>query len=443
MLKITNNPILKTIFKYAIPNVISMWIFTLYTMVDGIFISRFVGSTALAGVNLVLPLINFIFSISIMIGVGSSTLIAIKFGENKYDEGNKIFTLATLLNLFSAIFISLLVLLNLERVINILGANKNQEVYQYVKDYLSVIVFFSVFYMSGYAFEIYIKIDGKPSYPTICVLVGGITNLILDYLFVVVFHYGVTGAAIATGISQVTCCSMLLFYIVFKAKKIKFKKSFRFDFDRIIKIFKTGFSEFLTEISSGILILIYNLVILKRIGVTGVSIFGTISYISSFITMTMIGFSQGIQPIISYNLGKKNYKNLRDILKISITSLGILGIVCFILITSSSEYIGRIFFKEKDMILRVKDVLRVYSLSYLLIGINIFISAYFTALKRVTYSAFITFPRGILFNSILLLILPTIFGNKSIWFVTFLSEALSVFICLFLLKKLKREGILS
>ena len=297
--------------------------------------------------------------------------------------------------------------------------------------------------MSGYAFEIYIKIDGKPSYPTICVLVGGITNLILDYLFVVVFHYGVTGAAIATGISQVTCCSMLLFYIIFKAKKIKFKKSFRFDFDRIIKIFKTGFSEFLTEISSGILILIYNLVILKRIGVTGVSIFGTISYISSFITMTMIGFSQGIQPIISYNLGKKHYKNLKDILKISITSLGILGIVCFILITSSAEYIGRIFFKEKDMILRVKDVLRVYSLSYLLIGINIFISAYFTALKRVTYSAFITFPRGILFNSILLLILPTIFGNRSIWFVTFLSEALSVFICLFLLKKLKREGILS
>ena len=443
MTMISNKPILKTIFKYAIPNVISMWIFTLYTMVDGIFISRFVGSTALAGVNLVLPLINFIFSISIMIGVGSSTLIAIKFGENKYDEGNKIFTLATLLNLFLAIFISLLILLNLERVINILGANKSQEVYQYVKDYLSVIVFFSVFYMSGYAFEIYIKIDGKPSYPTICVLVGGITNLILDYLFVVVFHYGVTGAAIATGISQVTCCSMLLFYIIFKAKKIKFKKSFRFDFDRIIKIFKTGFSEFLTEISSGILILIYNLVILKRIGVTGVSIFGTISYISSFITMTMIGFSQGIQPVISYNLGKKNHKNLKDILKISITFLGILGIVCFIFITSFSEYIGRIFFKEKDMILRVKDVLRVYSLSYLLIGINIFISAYFTALKRVTYSAFITFPRGILFNSILLLILPTIFGNKSIWFVTFLSEALSVFICLFLLKKLKREGILS
>ena len=140
--------IFKTIFKYAIPNVISMWIFTLYTMIDGVFISRFVGSTALAGVNLALPLINFIFSISIMIGVGSSTLIAIKFGENKYDDGNKIFTLATFLNLFLGIFISAIILLNIDRVINILGANKSQEVYRYVKEYLTVIVFFSVFYMS-------------------------------------------------------------------------------------------------------------------------------------------------------------------------------------------------------------------------------------------------------------------------------------------------------
>ena len=435
--------IFKTIFKYAIPNVISMWIFTLYTMIDGVFISRFVGSTALAGVNLALPLINFIFSISIMIGVGSSTLIAIKFGENKYDEGNKIFTLATFLNLFLGIFISAMILFNIDRVINILGADKSQEVYTYVREYLGIIVFFSVFYMSGYAFEIYIKIDGKPSYPAICVLVGGFTNLILDYIFVVIFGYGVGGAAVATGISQITSCTMLLFYIFFKAKHIKFKKLVKIKSDKIFKIFKIGFSEFLTEISSGILILIYNLVILKKIGVLGVSIFGTISYITSFITMTMIGFSQGIQPIISYYLGKKNYKNLKDILKISIIFLGVLGIFSFIFISLFSEYIGKIFFREQDMISYVKIVLRIYSLSYIFIGINIFVSAYLTAIKKVIYSALISFPRGILFNSILLLILPNIFGNKIIWIVSFLSEVLTIFICIYLLKKIKREGILS
>ena len=184
-----------------------------------------------------------------------------------------------------------MILFNIDRVINILGADKSQKVYKYVKEYLTIIVFFSIFYMSGYAFEIYIKIEGKPSYPAICVLVGGFTNLILDYVFVVIFHYGVTGAAIATGISQVISCTMLFLYIVLKAKYIKFKKLIKISFDKIAKIFKTGFSEFLTEISSGILILIYNLVILKKIGVLGVSIFGTVSYITSFITMTMIGFS--------------------------------------------------------------------------------------------------------------------------------------------------------
>jgi len=110
-----------------------------------------------------------------------------------------------------------MILFNIDRVINILGANKNQEVYKYVKEYLTIIVFFSVFYMSGYAFEIYIKIDGKPSYPAICVLVGGFTNLILDYVFVVIFNYGVTGAAIATGISQVISCTMLFLYIAFSS----------------------------------------------------------------------------------------------------------------------------------------------------------------------------------------------------------------------------------
>ena len=134
---------------------------------------------------------------------------------------------------------------------------------------------------------------------------------------------------------------------------------------------------------------------------------------------------------------------VKDILKISIIFLGVLGIFCSFFISLFSEYIGKIFFKEQDIILYVKRVLRIYSLSYVVVGINIFISAYFTAIKKVIYSALITFPRGILFNSILLLILPNIFGNKVIWMVSFLSEVLTIFICIYLLKKIKREGILS
>lgn len=434
------NSISKTILKYALPNVVSMWIFTLYTMVDGIFISRYVGELGLAGVNLSFPLINLIFSISIMIGVGSSTLISIKYGENKIDEGNQILTLATCINIFISLCISLIIFLNINFVIKILGAVESDEVFPYVKNYLSYIILFSLFYMSGYAFEIYIKVDGKPIYPLICVIIGGLTNIVLDYILIVKFRFGVKGAAIATGISQMTTCSLLFFYIKFKARTIKFIKLKKEYLKKSFSIFKYGFSEFITEISTGLLILIYNLVILSKIGVFGVSIFGVISYLSSFIVMSMIGYSQGLQPVMSYLLGKKDYKNLSNIFKYSLYFLGFLGIICYFFINYFSLEIGEIFFKDIRSIKKVKTVISIYSFYYLFLGINIFISSYFTAIKRVSYSAFITFPRGILFNSLFLSFLPIFLGENGIWLSAFFSElsTLSISIYLIYLHKTKK-----
>ena len=426
---------LSLIFKYAFPNVISMWIFTLYTIIDGIFIGKFVGATALAGVNLVFPLINLIFSISIMIGVGSSTIIAIKFGENKIEEGNKILTSAVFINFIFSIAITTAILIFYNPIIEVLGAKNGTDIYFFTKEYLQHIIPFSIFYMIGYALEIYIKVDGKPSYPAYCVLVGGITNLALDYIFVVKFNWGVKGSAIATGISQIASCSLLIYYIFFKAKIIKFVKVNTFFIKKTFIIFKIGFPEFLTEVSSGILILIYNLVILNKIGVQGISVYSVITYITSFITMTMIGFGQGMQPIISYYLGEKNYKKINDIFKKSLFLLSIIGVFVFLLINFFTVHLGKLFFDENILVLELKKYLSIYSLSYIILGINIFISSYFTALKKPLYSSLITFPRTILFNGILLLVLPIFFGNNSIWTVSFLSEFLTIFICIFLFYK--------
>lgn len=425
--------ITKTILKYALPNVVSMWIFTLYTMVDGIFISRYVGELGLAGVNLSFPLINLIFSISIMIGVGSSTLISIKFGENKIKEGNQILSLAACVNIFVSLCISFLILSNIDFVIKILGATKTDEVYPYVKDYLSYIILFSIFYMSGYAFEIYIKVDGKPIYPLICVIAGGITNIVLDYILVAKFSFGVKGAAIATGISQMATCTLLFSYIKFKANKIEFVKLKKANLKKTFDIFKYGFSEFITEISTGLLLLIYNLVILSKIGVFGVSIFGVISYLSSFIVMSMIGYSQGLQPVISYLLGKKDYKNLKNIFRYSLYFLGFLGIICYLCVNYFSFEIGKIFFKDMRSIEKVEYVISIYSFYYLFLGINIFISSYFTAIKKVFYSAFITFPRGLLFNSIFLSFLPSFLCENGIWLSAFFSEISTLFISIYLI----------
>ena len=188
-----------------------------------------------------------------------------------------------LLSIFVTIFI--------EPVIHFLGGEG--VLFPYVKDYMSVVILFCICYMVGYALEIYIKVDGNPVYPAICVMTGGITNVFLDYLFVVVYPYGIKGAAFATGMSQLTSTSMLLFYILFKTKKIKFVK-IKYSFKELLRISKIGFAEFLAEVSTGIAIFIFNLVILKELGEKGVSAFGIIGYISSFVVMTMIGFSQGI-----------------------------------------------------------------------------------------------------------------------------------------------------
>ena len=245
--------VFKTILRYAIPSVVSMWIFTLYTMVDGIFIGKYVGALGLAGVNITMPLINLTFAIGIMIAIGSSTMIAIHYGEGDWTAGNKIFTTAVCSLLSCGILISILITIFMEPVINFLGGGGN--LYPYVKDYLSVIILFCVCYMTGYALEIYIKVDGNPVYPTLCVITGGVVNILLDYIFVVIFHWGIKGAAFATGLSQVTTTSLLFYYIFFRTKRIKFVK-IKYSLLNLLKIMKVGFAEFLAEVSTGISIFV-------------------------------------------------------------------------------------------------------------------------------------------------------------------------------------------
>lgn len=432
--------IIKILGTYTIPNVISMWVFTLYTMVDGIFVSRCIGAAALAGVNVALPFINGMFSIAIMIGVGSSTLIAIAFAEHKYQEGNRLFTLASIMNITAALCTSVLIYMHIDAIIRLLGIQPPDQVYPFIKDYLATIILFSVFYMSGYAFEIYIKVDGKPIYPLLCVIAGAITNIVLDYRYIVIHSYGVRGAAFATGIAQIVTCSLLLCYLLFKARFIHFTKLPVSYVKHSITIVKTGIAEFITEISSGLLLFIYNYVILNIIGISGVSQFGVISYITAFITMTMIGFGQGIQPVMSFLFGKKDFKSLQKILYFSLIFIVTLGILAYGLVNCFASAIGILFFAHTNNGSEVTTVLHIYSLAYIIMGINIFITSFFTAVKKVRYSVCITLIRGLVCNTLFLFILPYFIGETGIWISAFLSELGALCLSLYLLKRSKQTS---
>ena len=426
------NSLIRTILRYSIPSVISMWMFTIYTMVDGIFIGKYVGPLGLAGVNITMPLINFTFAVGIMIAVGSSTMIAIHFGEGDWTAGNKIFTTATLSLATFGIILSVLITIFIEPIIHFLGGSG--VLFPYVKDYMSVVILFCTCYMVGYALEIYIKVDGNPVYPAICVMTGGIVNIFLDYLFVAVYPYGIKGAAFATGMSQLTSTSMLLFYILFKTKKIKFIK-LKYSFKDLLKISKIGFAEFLAEVSTGIAIFIFNIVLIKELGEKGVSAFGIIGYISSFVVMTMIGFSQGIQPIVSFNLGAKKYTNVIKTLKISLLMIITTGIVFYGSINIFSEKIVSTFLNDIETFKMTKYALAVYSFAYIINGLNIVTAGYFTAVKKVKISTTITILRGVILIGIFLIVLPRLFGTVGIWWSVPAAELVTLISSIYFIKK--------
>lgn len=320
----------------------------------------------------------------------------------------------------------------MEPVINFLGGGGN--LYPYVKDYLSVIILFCVCYMTGYALEIYIKVDGNPVYPTLCVITGGVVNILLDYIFVVIFHWGIKGAAFATGLSQVTTTSLLFYSIFFRTKRIKFVK-IKYSLLNLLKIMKVGFAEFLAEVSTGISIFVFNLVILKNLGEKGVSAFGIIGYISSFITMTMIGFNQGVQPILSFNLGAKEHKKIFEIIKNSFFILGVLGVFFYTLINIFSANIVSIFLNDVKDINLTKKALTTYSFAYLICGFNIFSAGYFTAVDMVKISTIITMLRGILLLVLFIHILPIFLGTTGIWITMFVTEGITLIFSYIFMKK--------
>nr|WP_307775666.1 MATE family efflux transporter [uncultured Cetobacterium sp.] len=261
-------------------------------------------------------------------------------------------------------------------------------------------------------------------------------NVIMDYILIVIFSLGIKGAAFATGISQITTSSILLIYILKKSKKIKFIK-----IDNIIKnslkIIYTGISEFLAEVSTGISIYLFNISILKFMGSNGVTAFGIISYITTFVTMAMIGFNQGLQPIVSFNLGKKDFVSIKKIFRIAILIVLITGFLFYSVINIFSENIIHSFIEDENVVLLTKSALFLYSLSYLISGLNIVSAGYFTAIKKVKQATIITALRGIILIFVFLYILPKIFGEVGLWLTVPSAELLTLILALIFLYKFR------
>ena len=416
----------KIILRYGLPSIATMWIFALYTIVDGFFIGKFLGANELAAVNIVMPYVNLSFALGIMIAIGGATIISISLGEKNFEKAHRVYSLSLELFMILGGFLGAIGIFFPHKIVEVLGAN--EIILGDATTYLFYLSFFTVFYLLSYGLEIFVRVDGNTLYSLVCIIIGALLNIVLDYLFIIKFNMGIMGAGLATGIAQFGTASSLGYYLLLKSTKLKF--SFvKIDIPQTLKILYNGSSEFLTEIATGIVIMAFNINIINIVGEKGVSAFGIISYISTLVTMTMIGFSQGLQPVISYNFGAKNFKRIKKVMKISSIIVTVLGILFFLICNIFVKEIISIFIKNDEILFKItKNAINLYSFTYVLMGINIIVSAYFTAIEDAFISAVLSVLRGMIFVNILLFTLPKILEINGIWLTSPINEFLSMIV---------------
>lgn len=421
-------------FSYALPSVAAMWVYTIYTMVDGMFVARGVSTTALAAVNIAMPLINTAFALGILFAVGASTKASICKGQDNQKEASRIFTTSTVTVFCLAWIVVILAQLNLHRIALLLGATEGT--IEYVEAYLRIIICFVPCYMTSYNMEVLIKADGFPKKAIMTTCVGAVTNITLDYFFVMVFHWGIQGAAIATGISQVLTFTVFLSHFLSKKSYFKFVK-IKWHIKEVLGFAKLGVADSVTEFSVGVIIFMFNNVLISVSGDRGVVIYTVIAYVSQLILMTMMGINQGMQPLVSFYYGRGEKAVHRYILRVALFSAGIASVLSFAVGVLYPNPVVAVFIDPSlDMGLYLDGVraFKLFSGSFLPLGIVIILTGYFTALEKNKPAMAISMGRGLVFVTICLLLFAKLFGETGVWLSMGASETMALVLALVLYK---------
>lgn len=433
VMKLEGKSLKRDFFKFILPAVASQWVFALYTMVDGMFVARGVSETALAAVNISSPFVTGMFALSLTFAVGTSTIVALMFGQNKIREAREVFSQNMTVLTIVSLLITAAVLAGLKGFAGFLGAT--EVTMPYVKEYISTIAPFAVCFILSYSFEILISTDGYPALATIIVSLGVVLNCILDYLLVMVWHKGVSGAAFATGISQTVVIVFYLKHFLGKKGTIKFCRH-PFRPGLIARELKNGFPSGITELSAGIITFVFNQAIIRFLNEDAIVSYSIIAYVNAIVVMSMVGVAQGCQPLISYYYGKGEREKCRRLLKyelctVAASSFFVAG-VCYLL---ADKIVGIFISPElEELSAYSAGVFRIFILSFLLAGYNVVAAGFFTAIEKSGTAVVISLGRGLVMLVISMTVLTALFGGKGIWWAAALSEALCLVVSIRLLK---------
>lgn len=411
---------LTTLISFAVPTMVMMLFNALYTGVDAIFVSRFVNTNALSAINIVMPVTSILWGLGTMFATGGSALIAKKMGEEKNREARQNFSAIILVGCALGIFLALVGNLFLDEIIIMLGANT--EVLPYGRSYLGILLWLAPAVLIQVLFQNLFVTAGKPKLGLVVMVGAGVTNLILDYLLIVVLQMGIVGAAIGTGAGY--CVATVAGLILFSQKKgtLHFTKP-KITLRELGLACYNGSSEMVTQLATAVTMFILNITMMRYAGADGVAAATIIGNTQYLFTTLVLGFSMGVAPIISYQYGARDKSALRHIVKLCLFYVIAISTVLFVVCGLSASFISGIYTEAGSEAYQIAvNGFRIFTFSFLFSGIAVFTSAMFTALSNGKVSAILSFVRTFGLLTVFLLVLPRILGVNGIWLATPLAD---------------------
>ena len=415
------------LLRFVAPSILMMIVTSIYSIVDGFFVSNFVGKNPFAALNLIFPVIMALAAFGFMIGTGGSALIAKTLGEGKKDEANRIFSMLVVVLAVGGAILSGVCILLLRPISYAVGATELT-----IDDcmlYGRVLLISLPFFMLQNSFQSFLATAEKPHFGLRVTVFAGLTNMALDFLLVYVFPFGLLGAALATAFSQIVGALIPLVYFLRPNDSPLRLTRPRFDFRALGKACYNGSSEMVSNLSTSLVGVLYNIQLMAIAQENGVSAYGVLMYVSFIFMAFFFGYSIAVTPVVGYHYGAQNHTELKSLLKKSLTITLISSLVMTVSSIALASPIARIFVGyDAELCEMTVNALRLYALSFLVCGFNIFGSAFFTGLNNGTASALISFLRTLVLQVAAVLLLPRVLGIDGIWLAITAAEALTLLV---------------
>lgn len=428
----------RRLLRFTLPSIAMMIFTSIYSVVDGIFVSNFTGKTAFAAVNLIMPYLMATSVMGFMIGTGGTALISMTLGMGDKKRANELFSLLTYVSVIGGVILTVVSILFMRPVAIALGAEG-----QMLEDcvlYGNITQIALTAYVLQFAFQSFCITAEKPNLALIMMITAGVCNIVLDTLFVAVFRWGLLGAAVATATAQIVGAAIPLIYFLRPNDSLLRLGKCCFDGKALLRTCTNGSSELMSNLSMSLVSMLYNFQLIKYAGENGIAAYGVIMYVNFVFIAVFIGFVIGSAPIIGYHYGADNREELKNMFRKCLVIVGIFATVMVTAAVTLARPLAKVFVGyDKDLLEMTVRGFLIYALSFLLCGFNIFGSSLFTALNNGLVSAVISFVRTLICQITAVLLLPLVFGLDGIWWAIVVSEGVALVLTLFCFVKYRNR----